>query len=111
MSGAGCATAVGMSNAIRCIDQRFALESSCISSLALIFNFNNPRPTVLYAKKLVAGGDIRRVMYRFFRAIDTNHGKVVKVSRRESGDMGSIPVLKLSAAPRPFCVALSPSVH
>ena len=28
--------------------------------------------TALYAKNLVAGGEIQRVVYRFFREIDTN---------------------------------------
>ena len=53
-----------MSNAIRCIDQRFVLKNSRILCLALIFNLNNLRTTVLYAKKSVAGGEIRRVTYR-----------------------------------------------
>ena len=44
-----------MSNAIRCIDQRFAFKNSRISFLALIFN---PRTTVLKAKKFVAGGEL-----------------------------------------------------
>ena len=57
---------------LRCIDQRFALKNSCISCLALKFNLNNPRTTVLFAKKLVAGGEIRRVIYRFFLVIETN---------------------------------------
>ena len=50
-----------MSNAIRCtsIDQRFAFKISCISCLVLIFYLNNPRTTVLYARKSVAGGEIR----------------------------------------------------
>ena len=61
-----------MSNAIRCIDQRFVFKNSGISCPALIFNLNNLSTTVLYAKKLVAGGEIRRVIYRFFLAIDTN---------------------------------------
>ena len=80
-----------MSNAIRCIDQRFAFKNSGISCLALIFNLNNPRTTILYAKKLVAGGETRRVIHRFFHATDTNLCLSVKAGRRESGDMGSIP--------------------
>ena len=40
-----------MSNAIRCIDQRFVFKNSGISCLALIFNSNNPRTTILYATK------------------------------------------------------------
>ena len=61
-----------MSNPIRCIKQRFAFKNSRISCLALIFKLKNPSTTVLYAKKSVAGGEILRVMYRFFRTIDTN---------------------------------------
>ena len=61
-----------MSNAIKFIDQRFECHNSRISCLALIFNLKNPRTTVLYAKKTVAGGEIRRVIYRFFRASDSN---------------------------------------
>ena len=52
-----------MLNAIRCINERFVVEISC---LALIFNLSNPRTTVLYAKKLVAGGKIQRRIYCFF---------------------------------------------
>ena len=39
-----------MSNAIRCIDQRFAFKNYRISCLALIFNLNNLSTTVLYTK-------------------------------------------------------------
>ena len=63
-------------NAIRCIDQSFAFKNFRISCLALIFNLNVPtqfpRTTVLNEKKLVAGGEIWRVIYNFFRAIDTD---------------------------------------
>ena len=58
--------------AIRGINQRFAFKNSRISCLALIFNLKIPSTTVLYTKKSVAGGEIRRVIYRFFRLIDTN---------------------------------------
>ena len=61
-----------VSNAIQCIDRRFAFKNSRISCLALIFNFKNPSTTVLYAKKSVAGGEILRDIYLFFTAIDTN---------------------------------------
>ena len=95
-----------------CINQRFAFKNSRILYLALIFN--NPRTTVLYAKKLVAGGKIRRVIYRFFRGIDTNQwfisGSGESQWVRRHG-FYSWWVLKLSASPLPFCVALSPSVH
>ena len=52
---------------------KVCVKNSGISCLArpLIFNLNNPRTTVLYAKKLVAGGEIRRVI-PFFLVIETN---------------------------------------
>ena len=59
------------------------------SCLALIFKLKNPSTTVPYAKKSVAGGEIRRVIYRFF-SIRT-YGLVVMACCKESGDMGSIP--------------------
>ena len=61
---------------------------------------------------LQKAGEIRRVMYHFKQLIRTN-ALVVKVSSSEFGDLGfdSWWVLKRSAAPRPFCVALSPSGH
>ena len=61
-----------MSNAIRCINQRFAFKNSCISCLALIFNLNNLRMTVLYAIKSVAVGEILRVIYSVFQVIGIN---------------------------------------
>ena len=62
-----------MSNAIGCIDQRFAFNKSGISCLALIFNVKNPSTAVMYAKKSVAGGEIQRFIFPvFFSAIDTN---------------------------------------
>ena len=39
-----------MSNVIRCIDQRFAVNKSGISYLALLFNISNPRTTILHEK-------------------------------------------------------------
>ena len=75
-----------MSNLIRCIVQRFAFKNSRISCLALIFNLNNPRTTVLLAKKSVTGCEIRRVIYCFFRVTDTNPWL-----SSEFGDFGSIP--------------------
>ena len=80
-----------MSNAIRCINQRFAFKKTRISCLALIFKMKNLSMTVLYAKKSVAGGEIRRVIYCFLKQLIRTCGLVVKVSSRELGDMGSIP--------------------
>ena len=39
-----------MSNAIKCIDQKFAFKNSGILRLALIFNLSNPGTTILHAK-------------------------------------------------------------
>ena len=39
-----------MYNAIICINQRFAVNNSGISCLALIFNLNNLRMTILQVK-------------------------------------------------------------
>ena len=63
-----------MLNAIRCINQRFAFKNSCASCLAQVINLNNLRRTVLYAKKIVAGGEIQleRVIYHFLQTIETN---------------------------------------
>ena len=63
-------------------------------------------------KKMVAGGEIVRVMYNLFLAI---HRKQWLSGWGESQwvwqlGFDSWGVLKCSAAPRPFCVALSPSV-
>ena len=61
-----------MSNAVRCIDQRFAFKNSGISCRALIFNLKNPRTTMLYAKKMVAGCEIQRVIYHFYQSTNMN---------------------------------------
>ena len=80
-----------MLNAIRCIYQRFAFKNSRISCLALIINVKNPSSAVLYAKKLVAGGEIQQLMYLFFKELIQTNGLVDKTGCRESGYLGSIP--------------------
>ena len=78
----------------RCIDQRFAFKNSCISCLALIFKLKKPRTTVLYAKKSVTELQVAKndkPYAIFFKRSIRTYGLVVKTSRRESGDMGSIP--------------------
>ena len=40
-----------MSNAIRCIDKRFAFKNSGIACLALIYNLSYQRSTILHPKK------------------------------------------------------------
>ena len=42
-------------------------------------------------KKSVAVGEIHKVIHHFFEHLIRTNGLVVKVSCRESGDLGSIP--------------------
>ena len=88
-------------------------KNSRTSRLPVIFNLKNPSTTVQYAKKSVAGCEIRRFIYCFFEILIHTNGLVVTSDCTELGDLGSIPDEKLnrSAAPLPFCVALTPSVH
>ena len=60
-----------MSNAIRWIDPRFPFKNSRISCLALIFNLNNSRTTVLYAKNRLQVAKYDE-SYIVFPEIDTN---------------------------------------
>ena len=80
-----------MSNAISCIDQRFAFMNSRISCLALIFNLKNLRTTVLYAKKIGYRWRNTTSHNRFFQKIDTSQWLSGKGESSEFGDMGSIP--------------------
>ena len=92
------------SYAIRCINQRFAFKNSGIAYLVLIFNWNNPRTTILHAKKAIPGCEKLRVIYCFFqetRTLIRTFDSVIKAASRR--------MLKLFAAPLPFCV--SPSIH
>ena len=54
-----------MSNAIRCINQRFAFKNSGISCLALIFNLSNLRTTILHSKKMLPAAK-HFMSYAFF---------------------------------------------
>ena len=101
-----------ISNVIRFIDQRFAFQNSRISCLALIFNLKNLSMTVQYAKNSVAGGEIRRVIYRFFRAVDMNQWLNGEGKQQVVWRLGfdSWWVLKRAAALQSFCVALSQSL-
>ena len=104
-----------MPNAIRCIDKMFVFKNSGISSLALIFILSNlqSQNDNLERKKAVPGCDMRRVIFHFFQAIDTNLWLSGQHEALWGGQLGfdSRRILKLYAAPRPFCVSLSPSVH
>ena len=113
-----------MLNAIGCINQRFAFKNSRISCLALIFNLKNPSTTVLYAKNQLQVAKYDEWYTIFFEpSIRSNgewytvffepwirtNGSVVKTGCRESTLVRWM--LKPSAAPRLFWVAVSPSVH
>ena len=77
-----------MSNAIKCINQRFVFKNSGISCLALIFNLNNLRMTILHAKKLLLVAKHYKQYTVFFCKLTRNDGLVVKMSCSESGGTG-----------------------
>ena len=58
-----------MSNATRSINQRLAFKNSGISCMALIFNLNNPRTTILHAKDTSSH---EREKFCFFQFVDAN---------------------------------------
>ena len=102
-----------MSNAITCINKRFAVKNYGICCLTLIFNLNNLRMTMLQSKTLVQECEIWRVIFSLFRYIDTKlwlsgGDKLLWVWRY---GFDPYKVLKLSAVQWPYCVALSLSVH
>ena len=103
-----------MSNAIRCIDHRFAFKNSGIACLALIFNLSYLRSTILHPKNQCETVQVLwQFIYHFFRAIDTNQwlsGQGWSLIVWWYG-FGFCKVWNPSAVPQPFCVALSPSVH
>ena len=105
-----------MSNAIRCINHRFAFKNSGIACLALIFYLSYLRSTILHPKKLCETVTVQVIcqwlfIYLFFLSLIRTNGWVVKAGRWQSGGMGSFMVLNPSATQLPFCVALTPSVH
>ena len=57
-----------MSNAIGCMDKRFAVENSGISCLALIFKSSNPTMTILHANQSVPVCNMLPVRYRCLRS-------------------------------------------
>ena len=91
------------------------IEQKLMFQLQSIFNSitcSNPRTTILHTKNRfkVARSDESYTV--FLNGSIRIHGSVVNASRSESGDVRSILAgIKLFATPRPFCVALSPSVH
>ena len=77
-----------MKSMSRCIDQRFVFKNSGISCLALIFNLNNLRMTILHAKKLLLVAKHYKQYTVFFCKLTRNDGLVVKMSCSESGGTG-----------------------
>ena len=73
------------------INQRFAFKNSCFLRLALIFNLNYPRATVLYTKNWLQVAKFDKGCTVFFGRLIQTYCIVVKVSSRELGDIGSIP--------------------
>ena len=82
-------------------------------SLALIFNLNNLRMITLQAKKRFQVARYNKWCIVFFWDIDWNSWLSGSGSFQWVGLLGfnSRRMLKLLAAPWPFCVALSQSVH
>ena len=83
------------------IDKRFAVKNSGRLRLALMFNMSNLRTTILKAKNQFKVCKVRKSLcdcsYTVFLL------SLIYI-------FGSV-VLKVTAAPWPFCMALSPSVH
>ena len=80
-----------MSNAMRCIDQRFAFKNSVISFLALIFNLSNLRTTILLWKKRFPVAKHVKLYTIFFCSLTRICALLIKVSWSESGGSSSIP--------------------
>ena len=71
-----------MSNAIRCIDQRFAFKidkNSGISCLAWIFNLSNLRTTILHSKQRLQVAKHNKIDMVFFCRLTRTDGLVVEV--------------------------------
>ena len=69
-----------MSNAIRCIDQRFAFKNSGILCLALIFNMSNLRTTILHSKKWLPVAKHVKLYTIFSCRLTRTYGSVVQAS-------------------------------
>ena len=81
-----------MSNAIRCIDERFAFKNSGISFLALIFNLSNLRTTILHSKNQFQNGRYEKLYTVFFLLNDSNlsqYGSVIITDEGESVDLAT----------------------
>ena len=104
-----------MSNAIRCIDHRFAFKNSGVACLALIFNLSHLRLTILHPKNAVWNSSSNLMIHKipFFpwnwyepmaewlRLVI--HSLEILIQFQHSAEF--------SAVQRPVCVALSQSVH
>ena len=101
-----------MLNWIRCIDQRFAFKNSRISCLALIFNLNNTRTTVLYSKKTDCRWRNTTSHMPFFSCHWYEPMALwVRVVAESRVTQVWFLMSAETAAPWPFCMALSLSQH
>ena len=76
-----------MSNAIICIEKRFAVKNSGISCVALMLNLSNLKMKIQHrSKKLVQGCEIQWPIYSFLYILIQAYDLVVKASSRNSGD-------------------------
>ena len=80
-----------MSNAITCINKRFAVNNSCIYCMILVFNLSNPRIKILHAKTWFKVAKYDESYTVCFCTWIRTQGLMVKASHNELGDMGSNP--------------------
>ena len=102
-----------VSNVKTCINKRFAVKNSGICCLALIFNLRIQRMTlaILHAKNQFNIARCDKSNTAFFNILtDHWHELIAQLLRQVTGVVSST-VLKISAFPLLFCLALGQSVH
>ena len=80
-----------MSNAMACINKRFAVKNSGRSYLALIRNLSDPRTTILHAKNWFNVARCEEKYTVFFNRLIQTYGLVFKASCYVWDDMCSFP--------------------
>ena len=96
---------------IICIEKRFVVNNFDMSCLALKCNSSNPRLAILQLKHRFKVTKYDESYTVLIATLIQTHGLMVKSQWVERHGFVSRRVLKFSVSLRPFCVALSPSVH
>ena len=102
-----------MLNAIRFINQRFCVQEFWNFVSGLDIQLEQSENNNAVCKQIICRlwNTTSHIPF-FFGELIWTYGSEVKVCRRESVDLGSIPAgWGNSIAPPPFCLAMSPSVH